>query len=40
MMCKEEAKDAPNVVTGIFSIQAQPVDVLFDSGATQLFHFC
>ena len=33
-MYKEEAKDAPNVVTGTFSVQAQPVEILFDSGAT------
>jgi len=33
-MRKEKAEDASNVVTGTFSIQAQPVDVLFDSGAT------
>ena len=36
-MHKEEAKDAPNVVTSTFSIQAQQVDVLFDSGATHSF---
>jgi len=29
-MHKEEAEDAPDVVTNTFSIQAQPVDVLFD----------
>ena len=36
-MYKEEAEDTLNVVTGTFSIQAQPVDVLFDSGATHSF---
>ena len=36
-MRKEEAKDAPSVVTSTFSIPAQPVDVLFDSGATHSF---
>jgi len=34
---KEEAKDAQNVVTCTFSIQAQPIDVLFNSGATHSF---
>ena len=29
--------DAPDVVTNIFSIKAQPVDVLFDLGATYSF---
>jgi len=33
-MCKKEVEDAPNIVTGTFSIQAQSVDVLFDLGAT------
>jgi len=37
MMRKEEAKDAPNIMTGTFSIQAQLVDVLFDSGAMHSF---
>ena len=36
-MCKEEVEDAPNIVMGTFSIQAQPVDVLFDSGAMHFF---
>jgi len=36
-MRTEEAEDALNVVTGTFSIQAQPVDVLFDSDATHSF---
>jgi len=36
-MRKEVAGDALNVVTSTFSIQAQPVDVLFDSGATHSF---
>jgi len=36
-MRKEEAKDAPNVVTGTFSIRTQPVEVLFDLGATHSF---
>jgi len=30
----KETEDAPNVVSGTFPIQAQPIDVLFDSGAT------
>ena len=34
VMHKEEAEDAPNVVTGAFSILTQPVDVLLNSGAT------
>jgi len=34
---KEEAKDAPNVVTSIFSILTQSVDILFDSSATHSF---
>ena len=38
-MCKEEAEDAPNVVMGTFSIQTQPVDILFDLGATHSFIF-
>jgi len=33
VMRKEEAEDAPNIVTSTFSILTQPVDVLFDSGA-------
>ena len=37
MIHKEEAKDAPNVITCTFSIQAQLVDVLFDSGAMHSF---
>ena len=37
MMRKEEAEDAPNVVTGTFSIRAQPVDVLFDSSSMPYF---
>jgi len=36
-MRNEEAEDAHNVVTGIFSLLTQPVDVLFDSGATHSF---
>jgi len=36
-MHKEETEDAPNVVTGTFSIQAQLVDVLFDSSAMHSF---
>ena len=36
-MHKEEAEYAPNVVMGTFSILTQPVDVLFDSGATHSF---
>ena len=36
-MHKKEAGDAPNIVTGTVSIQAQLVDVLFDSGATHSF---
>jgi len=36
-MCKKEAEDAPNVVTGTFSIRAQLVEVLFDSDATHSF---
>jgi len=36
-MCREEAEDAPIVVTGTFSIQAQPIDGLFDFGATYSF---
>ena len=38
-MRKEEAEDAPNVVTGTFSLLTQLVDVLFDSGATHSFIF-
>ena len=38
-MRKEKAKDAPNVVTGTFSLLTRPVDVLFDSGATYSFIF-
>ena len=36
-MCKEEAEDAPKVMTGTFTIQTQPIDILFDSGATHSF---
>ena len=36
-MRKEEAEDAPNVVTGTFSLLTQTVDVLFDSGVTHSF---
>ena len=36
-MQREEAKDAPNLVTGTFSIKIQLVDVLFDSGAMHSF---
>jgi len=36
-MRKEEAEDAPNIVTGTSSIQAQLIDVLFDSGFTPSF---
>jgi len=36
-MHKEEAEDAPNVVTGTFSILTQPINVLFNSGATHYF---
>ena len=36
-MRKEEAKDAPNVVTGTFPLLTQLVDVLFDSGAMHSF---
>jgi len=36
-MRKEEAQDAPNVVTVTFSLLTQLVDVLFDSGATHSF---
>jgi len=36
-MRKKEAKDAPNVVTGTFSLLPQPVDVLFDSAAMHSF---
>ena len=37
MMRKEEAANAPNVVTGTFSPLTQSVDVLFDSGAMHSF---
>ena len=37
MMCKEEAKDVPNVITGTFSIQVQPVDISFDWGTMHSF---
>jgi len=36
-MRQEEAKGAPNVVTGTFSIHDRPIDVLFDLGATYSF---
>ena len=36
-MWKEEADDAPNVVTGTFSLLTQLVDILFDLGATHSF---
>ena len=36
-MRKEEAEDAPNVVTDTFSLLTQLVDVLFDSAATHSF---
>jgi len=36
-MHKEEAEDAPNIVMGAFSIQPQPVDVLFDLSGTHSF---
>ena len=37
MIRKEGAGDAPNVVTGTFSLLTQPIDVLFDSGVTHSF---
>ena len=37
MIRKEGAGDAPNVVTGTFSLLTQPIDVLFDSGAPHSF---
>ena len=36
-MRKEEAEDAPNMVTDTFSIQAQLIDVLFDFGTMYSF---
>ena len=36
-MRREEVEDSPNMVTGIFSIQAQPIDVLFDSSVMHSF---
>jgi len=39
VMCREEAKDAPNAMTGTFSIKTQPVDALLDSGAMHSFIF-
>ena len=36
-MWKEEAEDAPNVVTGTFFLLTQPVDILFDSGTMHSF---
>jgi len=38
-MCMEEVEDAPNMVTGTFSIQTKPINVLFDSDATHSFIF-
>jgi len=37
VMRKEEVEDALNVVMGSFSILSQPINVLFDSGATHSF---
>jgi len=37
VMRKKKEEDAQNVVTGTFSIQAQPVDVLFDSSVMHSF---
>ena len=37
MIGREEAKDAPNVMMGTFSLLTQSVDILFDSGATHSF---
>ena len=37
MMKKDEAEDAPDVVTGTFSIHSYSVIVLFDSGANHSF---
>jgi len=36
-MRKAEVEDAPNVMTGNFSIKTHPVEVLFDSNATHAF---
>jgi len=36
-MRKEEAEDAPNMVTGTFSLLTQSTDILFDSDATHSF---
>jgi len=36
-MCSEELEDAPIVVTYTFPIQAQPIDVLFNSGVMHSF---
>ena len=36
-MRKEEAEDAPNMVTGTFSLLTQSVNIMFDSGATHSF---
>jgi len=36
-MRKEEAEDTPNLMTITFSIQAQLIDVLFDSTAVHSF---
>ena len=36
-MWREEVKDALNIVTGIFAIETQPIDLLFDSGGTYSF---
>jgi len=36
-MRKKEAEDAPNVVTGTFSVKIHPVKVFFNLGATYSF---
>jgi len=36
-MRKEKTEDAPNVVTGTFSLLTQSVNILFDSGAMPSF---
>jgi len=36
-MHKEKAEDAPNVMTGTFCTQIQPVDILFDSNVMHSF---
>ena len=38
-MRKKEVEEAPNVVTGNFSIRAHPFEVLCNSGATNSFIF-